>query len=65
MAPFYCCQPNALAARCSLERHGVSMSKQHIVLVIVMAHKPRIASGFVTVRGQSGQLLWLHMHGLS
>ena len=32
-----------------LQHNGVSQSKQHIVLVIVMAHKPRIATGFVTV----------------
>ena len=48
-----------------LQHHGASLSKQHIVLIYVMAHKPWLAAGFVTVCIQSGQLLWLHMHGLS
>ena len=69
MDPFYCCQPSVLAARRSFERHGASTSKQHIVLVIVMAHKPWIGSRFVTIRCQSGRThAWTklgHMHGLS
>ena len=33
-----------IARQCTrkmLQHHGVSLSKQHIVLVIVMAHKPQ------------------------
>ena len=40
-------------------------SRADIVLVYIMAHRPRIAAGFVTVCCQSRQLLWQHMHGLS
>ena len=40
-------------------------SRADIVLVYIMAHRPWIAAGFVTVCCQSGQLLWQHMHGLS
>ena len=34
-------------------------------LAWVMAHKTWIEAGFVTTRCQSGELLWLSMHGLS
>ena len=38
-----------ILGRCS---HGVSLSKQHIVLICVMAHTPWIAAGAVTVVSQ-------------
>ena len=43
-----------------LQHHGASLSKQHIVSVIVMAPTTdSIVTGIMTVRCQSGQLLWL------
>ena len=46
------------------EDASMTLNKHHIVLVIAMTHKPWIATEFVTVHCQPGQLLWLHMHGL-
>jgi len=45
-----------------VHHHGANLTKQHIVLAIVMAHKPRIATGFMTVAAQYCKHMSLILH---
>ena len=55
-------QPSFTTTWKMLQQCGASLSIQHIVLVYVMTHKTWTATGSVTIRCRSGQLLCLPMH---